>query len=686
MIFEYSLWWIIPIAIISVGVARLKFKKISKLPDIPFGINFLVAFLRFLVVFILLFLLLKPALQLVRNVKEKPLLILAQDNSASLLNGKDSLYYQHEYGASLKEKLGPLSDKFTVEWLTFGKNTRKSDGITFTEHYTNISGLFDYIDNHYVSRKPAGVLLLSDGRYNNGVNPRYRMTPYPVYTVVLGDTTEMPDVYIKNIVCDKYNFLHTLFPVKIEIAAWGQKGNSLKCLLKENGKKIGEKEFTVDRDNYLTEIVFDVEAKRKGLMRYTVEVETALHERSRENNRATVYVNILDQSGEIAVYYTAPHPDIAAIAEAIHTAGIYKCNMHDFSRPLTDSSVNMYILHNPRPENSNYQKILKEAVKRKIPVWYILTNRQSITDVARYGKAYSVAFTPEMYEYAAAALNRNFPFFGFTEQEAGSFNALPPVVVPFGQIKTNAGKNLFVQKIKNTVTENGMMSFYDSGELKQAFFWGEGLWKWRLFSYKENGNHDLFNTLIYKTIHYLISRKGNDRFVHDIRPLYDETEEAVVNVELYNDSYELVNDPEVKLQLKYEEKDFTYLLNRNGEKYRINLGNLSAGEYRYSLSVNLKGENFEKKGVFYVRTQNPELNDMVSDARLLQEIADHSGGKSSFYPQMDELITHIESDQRFNPVFKAEIKYIDLGELRWAGILLLILLCIEWILLKYYVG
>lgn len=686
MIFEYSLWWIIPIAVVSVGVARLKFKKISKLPDIPFGINLFVSFLRFLVVFVLLFLLLKPALQWVRTVKEKPLLIVAQDNSASLLNGKDSLYYQNEYGASLKEKLSQLNEKFTVEWLTFGKNTKKNEDITFSEHYTNITGLFDYIDNQYVSRKPEGVLLLSDGKYNNGMNPRYRVNSYPVYTVVLGDTTEVPDVYIKDIVCDKFNFLHTLFPIKVEIAALGQNGKKLKCVLKENGKVIGEKVLTINQDNYLDEVVFTVEAKRKGLARYTVEVETAFQERSRENNKAAVYVNILDNSGEIAVFYSAPHPDIAAVVDAINTAGVYKCTTRNFSQPLTGQQSHLFILHNPRPEDVNYQKILEEAVKRKVAIWYILTNRKSITDLSRYGKAYSVAFTAEINEYATPAFNRNFPYFDFTEQEAGNFAALPPLVEPFGQIKTHAGKNLFVQKIKNTVTENGMMSFYDNGSVKEAYLWGEGLWKWRLFSYKENGNHDLFNTLIYKTIHYLISRSGNDRFIHDIKTLYEETEEAVVNVELYNDSYELVNDPDVRLILKYGGKDFNYLLNRNGEKYRINLGNLSAGEYQYILTTNLKGENFEKKGVFYVRTQNPELNDMVPDVRLLQEIADNSGGKSVFFAEIDEIITHIQSDQRFAPVYKAEMKYIDLGELKWAGILLLVLLCIEWFLLKYYVG
>ncbi len=686
MIFEYSLWWVIPILILSVGVARLKFKKISKLPDIPVVINILISFLRFLVVFILFFLLLQPALQLTKTIKEKPLLLVAQDNSMSLLNTKDSLYFLHEYEASLKKQLAPLYDRFSVEWLTFGKKAEKNEHFTFSEHHTNITGLFDYIDNQYLTRKPEGVLLLSDGRYNHGMNPRYQVNSYPVYTVVLGDTTEVPDVYIKEVIYDKFNFLHTIFPIKVEIAAWKQRGEKLICLLKEDDRIIGKKELTVDRDDYITDVVFDVEARKKGVVRYTVELETNFIEKSRENNQATVYVNILDHSGDIAIYYTAPHPDIAAITSAVEASGVYKCTHQELSKPLKDLQANLFILHNPQPENPNYRKIIQEAEKRNVAVWYILTGRKNILDFSRYTNEYGVSFTTGMNEYALPAYNRNFSYFGFTEEEAWGFMNFPPLIVPFGQIKTNAGKNLFVQKIKSTVTENGMMSFYSNNKAKQAYFWGEGLWKWRLFSYKENGNHDLFNTLIHKTVNYLVSRTGSDRFIHDINALYDETEDISVDVELYNDSYELVNTPDVRLVLEFEGKEYQYLLNRNEDKYRINLGNLSAGEYHYKLSTDFKGEKFEKKGVFYVRTQNPELKDMRADARLMQEIADNSGGKSCFYADIDELITQISTDSQFTPMYKAEIRYVNLGELEWAGIILLLLVCIEWMLLKYYVG
>ncbi|GHV66416.1 hypothetical protein FACS1894199_09790 [Bacteroidia bacterium] len=708
ILFEYSFGWFFPIIGLSFFVAWRKYKKVAALKSVGKWEILLIAGLRFLTVFLLLFLLLKPALSFYRNIREKPLLIIAQDNSMSLLNTVDSTFFKNEYQSFLEQKLSALSAKFDVERLTFGKNVSRVDAdsrIDFREHYTNISGVFTYIDENYRRQRPVGVVLLSDGIYNTGVNPRYKLNNYPVYTVVLGDTMEYPDVFIKDALVDKFNFLHTLFPVKVEIAATKQKGKTFKCLLRDNERVIGSKDIFIDKDNFLHETVFEVEARQKGVRKYSVEIQTNFTELSRENNATVIYTNILDNSGEIRIYYTAPHPDIAAITSAIKITGIYKYTkkpIREFSNSEANSTEpHLLILHNPLRSDPHVQKMEEAALKRKIPLWYILTERDNMISFAIAGSTgnmsnigdYSVNLntttttttTATVTEGVTPGFVRNFPYFEFSEAEIQGFSKYPPVVVPFGEIRSNSGKNLFVQRIKNIDTDNALMSFYDKNGVKAAYMWGEGFWRWRLFSYRENGSHELFNTLIHKTVNYLITRRGNDRFIHDIRPIYDETEEAILNVELYNESYELVNTPDVSLQLKANGKEFNYILNRNGNKYRINLGNLATGEYHYTLKTNLKGTDFEKKGGFFVRTQNPELNDMVADKALMKDLAATSGGRTSDLKGLDELLDAVNSGSTHKVSERREVSYMELGELWWLGMLLLLLVCVEWALLKYRV-
>ncbi len=686
MVFEYSYWWILPMLVLSGTIAYLKFRKVSKLPDISFGLALLISSLRFWVTLILLVLLLNPALSFVKSVREKPLLIVVRDNSASIPKNKDSLYYRNEYKESLNLLVDGLEQKFDVECLNFGRQVEKGDELDFSENYTDISAVFDYAERNYIFRRPAGMILLTDGIYNAGANPRYKTSAFPVYTVLLGDTSLYPDVYVKHIESNKFNFINTTFPVKATIAAQKQKGSRITCELLENGKRIAEKTLNIGQDHFLTEVVFDVEAKQKGIAKYTVAVDAGLQDEIRANNQATIYTNIIDNTGEIAIYYDAPHPDIAAIVNAVNVSGLYKCTLHSLSEPVGEVNANLLIFHNPVPTNPNYQKLAEAAAKRKAALWYVLTTPERIESFARFGKNFAIDPHTGMNEYATVGFNKDFPYFEFTDSEVNGFMSYPPLVVPFGELKSNAGRLLFTQRIKNTPTSNGMIGFYENNGSRVCYFWGEGLWRWRLYSYKEFGNHELFNTLIHKITGYLAAQRGTDRLIHDIRPLYDESEEVVIQAELYNDSYELVNQPDVQLNLKYDGKDFDYILNRNEDKYRITLGNLSAGEYGFRLVADLKGEHFEKSGVFYVRSQNIELNNIVADRQLLQDIAVRTGGQMVEKQDMAQLLDMLNKNEQFTPVYKSEVKYMGLSEWSILGLILILLLCAEWFLLKYFVS
>lgn len=686
MVVEYAYWWLLPILVLSGTVAYLKFRKIARLPDIPSLVTVIVVALRFLVVFTLLFLLLNPALSLLRRVKEKPLLVVAQDNSLSIRKNKDSLYYQTDYKASLFQMLERLERHFDVDLLTFGSRVKRGDSLSFTENSTDLAGIFDYSERNYTLRQPQAMLLLSDGIYTSGVNPRYKTFSYPVYTVALGDTVVYPDVFVRNVELDKFNFIHTIFPIRVEVAAVKQNGKRIKCVLRENGKVVEEKTLSVNREHFLQELIFQAEAKRKGVVKYTIEIIPEGNDRIRENNQATAYAHIIDNSGHVAIFSAAPHPDIAALTNALEVSGIYQCERYNFSKPAEDLKANLIIFHNPEPGSPEYQKIRDWAFQRKISVWYMLTTRESIEAFSRFGKDYTAAFSTSANEYATIYINRNFPYFEFTESEKKGFEEYPPLVVPFGELNVRAGRLLFAQKIQHTPTTNGMIAFYDREGSRICYLWGEGFWRWRLYSCKENGNHDLFNTLVSKIVNYLAVQRGNDRFLHDIKPLYEEAEEAIINVELYNNSYELVNEPDIKLLLKYKGKEYDYLLSRNEEKYRINLGNLPAGEYDYYLSATWKGEQFEKKGNFDVKSRNIELNNLVADSQLLKDLATQSGGQSfevrSLKDLEETLVQHFQS----RDTERMEIRYVDLREYTLLGIILLILLCIEWFLLKYFVG
>ena len=100
----------------------------------------------------------------------------------------------------------------------------------------------------------------------------------------------------------------------------------------------------------------------------------------------------------------------------------------------------------------------------------------------------------------------------------------------------------------------------------------------------------------------------------------------------------------------------------------------------------MKGEHFEKKGTFFIRTQNSEAHDVVADKALLSEIARHSGGQAVDLKEVDNLLQNINQNRNFKAEYKQEVRYVELGELQWLGLILIFLLCVEWFFLKYYAG
>ena len=81
--------------------------------------------IRFLVVFILCFLLLEPMIKWVTERKEKPILVLAIDNSESMKQSKDSSYLNNLFGNDLASFKEAVSNRFDVVTYTLGEKTKK---------------------------------------------------------------------------------------------------------------------------------------------------------------------------------------------------------------------------------------------------------------------------------------------------------------------------------------------------------------------------------------------------------------------------------------------------------------------------------------------------------------------------------------------------------------------------------
>ena len=97
--------------------------------------------LRFVFITLLTFLLLSPLLKTLFRQTEKPIIVIAQDNSESLILNKDSSFYRSEYSRKLNAITEQLKGKYDVQSLSFGDKVKDAIDYSFTDKQTDFTDL-----------------------------------------------------------------------------------------------------------------------------------------------------------------------------------------------------------------------------------------------------------------------------------------------------------------------------------------------------------------------------------------------------------------------------------------------------------------------------------------------------------------------------------------------------------------
>ena len=242
LITEYSLWFALLCVLLgAVFSVALYFR--NNQTDFDRKAKIVMSVLRGVSIALIAFLLLAPMLKLNVKETEQPVLIVAIDNSESMVATPDSTFYRTDFQEKINGLIQSFSDKYDVKTYLIGESAAAANGkeqltVPFDGKMTNLSSLFTDVENVYANQNVGAMVLVSDGIYNTGSNPQYQAErlKFPVYTVLAGDTTVQTDLRIAGIIHNNQTFLGNYFPVEIKVAATHLAGNKavLKVLEGEN--------------------------------------------------------------------------------------------------------------------------------------------------------------------------------------------------------------------------------------------------------------------------------------------------------------------------------------------------------------------------------------------------------------------------------------------------------------------
>ena len=678
------MWYVLLcIAIAGLG-AFLLYRKDRNLAELSTLWKRVLAALRFLSLFFLAFLLLEPLLEYSKKKVEKPIIVLAHDNSESMVFANDSVVVKSQLEESYNSLKAKLSADYEVVSYSVGDKVSENPTFDFKDKQTNLSEFFTEIQNRYYNRNLGGIVLASDGIYNSGGNPVFeakKLKNVPVFSIQVGDTTPQKDLLIEEISHNRLVYKGNKFPVVVTVKAEQLNGVKTNVVVSKNGRVLGKKPISVNNDLYLTQSSFELESERTGLQKYDVRVETVNGEFTTTNNYKSFYVDVLESKQKILILANSPHPDINALKLGFQSNENYEVTTNlaqDFKDKIEEFSL--IVLYNLPSQNEGLS-LLKD---KEVPLLLVVGNQTNVNSFNALKKGVTINNSKGFTE-AQAYVNTDFSQFTISPGLVSFVNSFPPVQVPFTQkySVSNSTETAIYQRIGPVKTKYPLLAFNKNGAYKTGMLLGEGIWRWRLQDYSNNGSSDLFNELIVQTAQYLVSKEDKSLFRVFRKTAYSENEKVQFEAEVYNKSYELVTTSDANMKIFNEQKEeFSYTFSKVGDSYKLNSGSLKPGSYTYVATSTSKGGKLTRTGEFSVEELKVEQNNTVANHQLLFNLSDVTGGEVLSISGLSSLDEKLKKQENLVDVIYQEKDVDDLINMKVIFFFILLLLGIEWFVRK----
>ena len=686
---EFSLWYFPLCIIIAACCSWLLYRNNPLKSDNKYVIASVYVF-RFFSVLMLLVLLLGVLIKSYNRKIEKPILVLALDNSESILANQFSVYYKSKYPQKLEELISKLKINHDLKIYSFGKHLKEGKFTDFSEKQTDISGVFNELENRYSNLNLGAVILASDGIYNQNNNPFYesKKLNVPVFTIALGDSNQQRDALVKNIRHNQIVFAGNSFESQIDLSAFDCQNENLNLTIEHNGTVVFSKSISINAASFFNTIPITLLSNIEGTQHYKVKINRLKNEISYANNSFDFFVDVIKAKQKVLLLAQVPHPDLSALKNGIENNQNYSCNIKLINE-FKNEDLNLFdvvILHQLPGWKSEGMNIIQQLKNKKKSLLYVLGTQTNLNQLSQLEPSLNITGNRGSYNEASALFNQNTTSFNLDENNVIQISKFPPLISPYGNYIINADADIiFKQQIGYIATNYPLIFVSKNNSGNVGFICGEGFWKWRLADFEKNKTHQISDDLLSKVLQTIALREDKSLFrVNPEKRKFNENEIIGFDAELYNESFELQNNTDVFLQITNSSgKNFNFTFSKTEKSYHLNVGILPIGNYSYKASVSRGNKLDERKGVFSIVALQDEFLETKANHQLLSSIAKESGAEMFFPENMNELVEKIKLNEKIKPIIYKQTEVKDLLNLKWLFFVLLTFLSVEWFIRKW---
>jgi hypothetical protein len=691
-ILSYPLWTVALAIVLSLGISFLLYQNARGLEDQPRWVRVFLGTLRFSALFVICLLLLEPLIKYLQTDEEPPLILVLDDNSSSV---KDA-WSAGELNIYLTERAAlqaALSKKFNTRFYHFGQDIASAgaeDSLLFSEKATDITKALEAALLEHSGKNIGAIVLSSDGLFNTGMSPLYASMNegVPIYIIALGDTTIKRDLLIRQVRYNDLIYLGDEFSILADVAAYQLDGaSSVLSLKNSSGNTLQSENVSVSGNEWSRSFEFKLPATVPGTNKYTLSLANVQGENTTQNNIATIYINVIDGRQKVLLLYDAPHPDIRLLKDVLEQNKNLETKIarwQDWKGNV--STFDLVIWHGlPSVQDRTRMNELILSTQQTKANWFITTTNTDLPSLNKVQDLINFEVTNKTPNEVTPRLSSDFRKFS-TGPEANAWLAdAPPLVTPYGNHKAmESAETVWFQNIGKVSTNMPLLVTGGSSK-KSAILAAEGIWRFAMQEQLRYNHQNSTVEWIDRLVQYIAVKSDQRPFrIRASKDMYREGEPVALDASLFNESFQLVNEPDVNLEIKAESGEtLSYIFDKTANAYSINVGALGPGIYTATGKTSRDGKNYQATAKFTVRELYLESMQTRADHGLLRSLSIQSGAKMVSHREQGLLLQMLQDDDRIRPLLLEQISTRPMIDFRWILAIALAFLAIEWFLRRF---
>ncbi len=713
---SWLLFFLLGLIFIFLTVLFYKFT----IPPLPTLRKLFLSATRSFALTLLLFVIFEPIISFINIEKKQPTVALLIDNSQSMTVTEKSKEQLNELKKILDTKIFENNLKGTaLTYFTFSAGLRKlneyySDAVNYSGEVTDIAAALKSLKEDTKNENLQGVVLISDGNYNQGKNPVYSAEDLnvPIYTIGIGDTSEQRDVLISNIQTNNIAYAQTKIPVDVTVKWTGCRGENAEVVMYEGKKIIDKKTINLSSGGSETRLRMFYETQEEGTKKITVNVSNIKDELTEKNNYKSVFIKVLKSKLKVLILGGSPSADVTAVNQALsedqhieylsftqkklgefYTYKMLNSREISFSQNSLDSADCIVMINFPTVVTSKeiLEQIKKTISEQRKSILFINGRDVDYTKLRSLEEFLPFSWTnvnnAELFVFAAIdEKNKNHPLLNIeTAATFEGWGQLPPVFKTRTQFRSKIESDVLATiKIQNIQIDEPLILTRNINRYKSAAITGYGLWRWRLLAQGNSQTERLYASFLTNIIKWLTTKEDEKKVrVVPVKEVFATTDPIEFTAQVYDDQYRQLDDAEVTVSIEKETDRTKLILEAVGNgRYEGAITNLSEGDYVYSANAVTKGRVVgEDRGKFSVGKMNIEFLDTRLNKQLLDQIAFKTGGVYAEIENVDKVIKSLSS-KKYEPQEITTITKVQIWNWEYIALLLVVLLSLEWFIRK----